>query len=642
MLAFPSTSPRLSWHLVLQALLVLPFFSLNVLVSAQPITMAGIFSRLPCGLDEVDVIIAGGGTAGLVVAARLSDADPNLSILVIERGQNNFNDPSIVHPILFLSHMMPTSKTTLFYQGSKESELNDRELVVPSGGVLGGGSSINLLTYSRAQRQDFDDWGVPGWKADDMIPYLRKLETYHGPGASSTHGDSGPIQVSRGPFEAVTSSEEDFLQAAAQVGWSEVPDLQDLDTNNAFSRNMRFIGPDGKRQDSAHTYLHPRLQDGNHPNLHVLTEHLVVRVVFEGKKAVGVEFQPNPLFREDGDTTVRTVRARKQVILSAGALGTPLVLERSGIGHPKFLTRAGIKPVSPLQGVGENYLDHHLLTHPYRSSLLPNETVDAIYGGRIDLNELFQTNAPILGWNAADVTSKLRPTEEEVAALGPKFQEAWNRDYRDKPNKPLMIITSLNGFPGDPTGLPVGQYLSVSTFTVHPYSRGHIHITGPGATDPYDFKTGFFTDPDGVDIKKAMWAYKKQREIMRRLKAYRGEYAPGHPPFKKCSGAALIETDGPLTDVEDIIYTPEDDAILEKWIRQNVGTTWHSMGTAKIGSRDDNGVVDASLSVHGVERLKIADLSIPPANVAANTGNTAFAIGEKAADIIIKELGLGN
>lgn len=207
---------------------------------------------------------------------------------------------------------------------------------------------------------------------------------------------------------------------------------------------MRYIGPDGKRQDSAHAYLHPRLQDGNHSNLHVLTEHLVVRVVFEGKRAVGVEVQPNPLFHEGSDT-ITTVRARKQVILSAGALGTPLVLERSGIGHPKYLTRAGIQPVSPLQGVGENYLDHHLLTHPYKSSLLPNETVDAIYGGRVDLNELFQTNAPILGWNAADVTAKLRPTEEEVAALGPKFQAAWDRDYRDKPNKPVMILTSLNG-----------------------------------------------------------------------------------------------------------------------------------------------------------------------------------------------------
>lgn len=105
----------------------------------------------------------------------MSDADPDLSILVIERGQNNHNDPSIVHPILFLSHMMPTSKTTLFYQGGKEPKLGDRELVVPSGGVLGGGSSINLLTYSRAQRQDFDDWNIDGWKADDMIPYLRKV-----------------------------------------------------------------------------------------------------------------------------------------------------------------------------------------------------------------------------------------------------------------------------------------------------------------------------------------------------------------------------------------------------------------------------------------------------------------------------------
>ena len=138
-----------------------------------------------------------------------------------------------------------------------------------------------------------------------------------------------------------------------------------------------------------------------------------------------------------------------------------------------------------------------------------------------------------------------------------------------------------------------------------------------------------------------LWAYKKQREILRRMEVYRGEWAPSHPPFPAHSAARNIETNEPLKDVKDIEYTSEDDEVIEKWLRENVDTTWHSMGTCKMAPKEKDGVVDPSLSVYGLEGLKIADLSIVPENVAANTGSTAFAIGEKAADIFIKELGLG-
>jgi choline dehydrogenase-like flavoprotein len=181
----------------------------------------------------------------------------------------------------------------------------------------------------------------------------------------------------------------------------------------------------------------------------------------------------------------------------------------------------------------------------------------------------------------------------------------------------------------------------MAVFTTYPYSRGHIHITGPSVSDPLDFATGFFSDSGDIDIKKHMWAYKKQREIARRMGVYRGEVAAAHPPFPAGSKAAPV--DGPLPKnacVTDIEYTPEDDAVLEKWLRENVGTTWHSLGTCKMAPREQYGVVDANLSVYGVQGLKIADLSIPPSNVAANTNNTALVIGERAADIFIAELSL--
>jgi alcohol oxidase len=181
----------------------------------------------------------------------------------------------------------------------------------------------------------------------------------------------------------------------------------------------------------------------------------------------------------------------------------------------------------------------------------------------------------------------------------------------------------------------------MSVFTGYPLSRGSIHISGPEIGDKVNLVTGFFSDATGVDIKKHVWAYKKQREIFRRMETYRGEVAVCHPPFLPDSAAAIVALeDKPVENVTDIVYTSEDDKIIEDWVRARVGTTWHSLGTCKMGPREEKGVVDANLSVYGVEGLKIADLSIPPRNVAANTMNTAVAIGEKAADIFKKDLGL--
>jgi choline dehydrogenase-like flavoprotein len=195
-------------------------------------------------------------------------------------------------------------------------------------------------------------------------------------------------------------------------------------------------------------------------------------------------------------------------------------------------------------------------------------------------------------------------------------------------------------FPTDPSLVPAGQYFAMSVFTGYPLSRGSIHISGPEIDDKPKLVTGFLSDPQGVDLKKHVWGYKKHREIMRRMETYRGEVAMLHPPFAPDSGAAPVQLNDKLpSDVTDLVYTPEDDKVLEDYIRANVGTTWHSLGTCKMGPREEGGVVDDSLSVYGVEGLKVVDLSIPPRNVAANTMNTAVAIAEKAADTIVKELG---
>ncbi|KAF2019502.1 GMC oxidoreductase [Aaosphaeria arxii CBS 175.79] len=600
--------------------------------------MAAIFQTLPNALSEVDVILAGGGTAACVIAGRLAEADPNLSILIIEQGPNNLQVPTIVHPALFMSGLLPTSNATLFYQSAPEPQLNNRELVVPSGGTLGGGSSINLMMYSRGQRSDFDSWNIPGWSADHMIPYLKKQETYLGPGPQSVHGYDGPLTVSEGTYRANRST-RDFIQAAEQVGYPEIEDLAALDYNNGVQPALHYIGQDGLRQDTASRYIHPKIKSGKYPGLKVLVDTEVNRVIFEGKKAIGVEFRPNPKVQSNHHYS--SVTARKLVIIASGALGTPLVLERSGIGNPDILEKAGIPVISDLPHVGENYQDHHLITYPYYSSLGENETLDALISGRLDAGEAIQENASILGWNAQDITGKLRPSNAEVEALGPAFEEMWNAEYKNNTNRPLLLTALVNFFPADPSLVPVGQYLTASVFTGYPLSRGSIHISGPGLDDKPAFTTGFFSDANDVDILKHLWAYKKQCEIFRRLKTYRGEVEILHPRFAPGSRAAGGYLEHGLSgNITNIDYTPEDDEIIKQWIREQVGTTWHSMGTCRLGSCRGDGVVDQNLSVIGVEGLKVADLSIPPLNVAANTMNTAVAIGEKAADIIVKELGL--
>ncbi|KAI1167543.1 GMC oxidoreductase-domain-containing protein [Nemania serpens] len=337
----------------------------------------------------------------------------------------------------------------------------------------------------------------------------------------------------------------------------------------------------------------------------------------------------------------RTMGLARRTVMDMTVLFTCQVRDPE-LAIARFSSAGVADLVAHIPGVGEGYSDHHLLVYPYRSSLAPEETLDALAGGRLNPEDLLRNNDKILGWNAMDITCKLRPSESDVAALGPQFQSAWDRDFKNNLNKPLVLMSLINAFPSVPVGLPVGQYMAVSAFSVYPYSRGHMHITGTELSDPVDFATGFFSDPQNVDIKKCAWAYKKQREIVRRMQNYRGEVLGTHPPFPVGSQAACIETEEPLgADVADIEYTPEDDLILEQWLRENVGTAWHSLGTCKMAPLEKMGVVNHNLSVHGFENLKVADLSIPPLNVAANTNNTAMAIGEKAADIFIRELGLG-
>lgn len=203
------------------------------------------------------------------------------------------------------------------------------------------------------------------------------------------------------------------------------------------------------------------------------------------------------------------------------------------------------------------------------------------------------------------------------------------------------VLTSTRFIAPIPESDQNERFLSTGNFLLYPYSHGHIHITGQDVNDEVDLKTGILSEPSGFDLAMAMWLYKKQREVVRRLEVYRGEYAPLHPAFATDSDAACMKRDGPLpADVRDIVYTAGDNAVLEQWVRASLAQNWHGSGTCKMAPLYEGGVVGPDLGVHGVEALKIADLSVVPVNVAANTANLAFAIGEKAADIFTRSLNI--
>ncbi|KAM7188538.1 putative alcohol oxidase [Rhypophila sp. PSN 637] len=601
-----------------------------------------LYTQLPGDLKQVDVIIAGGGTAGCIIAARLADRDPTLSILVVEGGANNEGNPIIKHPAFLLAGMVPDSKTNMFVQGLEEEQLGGRAQIVPTGGILGGGSSTNFMMYSRASRSDYDGWKTPGWSTDELLPLINKIETYHGPGDMSKHGHNGPIHISTGTFRS-ERSRESFIAAAQKAGRPVVEDAQAFD-EIGIQRAVSYISPDGIRQDVASRYLLPKLQDGQHPELHVLVQHQVLRILFDdNKKAVGVEFKPNPMFSADREpsSSTQSVRARRLVVVSTGALGSPILLERSGVGSPEVLKKAGVNLVAELPGVGAVYQDHPSCLYPYRTSLNPEETLDVFTRGELDFGDWIKNNEPRLGWNVMDASAKWRPEEAEIDQLGPEFRAAWDQDFKSKPDRPIAIGAYVSSFPAMATDIPRGQYITVSNFLTYPYSRGHIHITSPDPSSPLDFKTGLLSDPQNLDLKALLWTYKIHREIVRRMSIYRGEVPSWHPPFPSDSAAACIAIDVPLPEpVQNIQYTPQDDAILERFLVERVATGWHSLGTCRMAPLEDDGVVDKDLNVYGVGQLKLADLSIAPENVGAHTNNTALMIGEKAADIIMRDLEL--
>ncbi|KAJ3824717.1 GMC oxidoreductase-domain-containing protein [Lentinula raphanica] len=622
---------------------------------------------------EKSKVTSTGGTVACIIAGRLARADPSLSILIIEAGPHSFNLHHHVQPARYL-YSLGQGHTFSKHTSVQSEVLGGRSVCVPSASCVGGGSAVNFLLYTRPPASDYDDWknlGNIGWGAESLIPLSKKVENYQIPsGRPSVHGFTGPIRVSHGGCD--TNIGKEFLETAAQYDrdrkMSTSVDLNDFEKINVYGPWHKYIDSQtGKRSDTAHHFLYNLHnfdldpESSNH-KVHVLTKRRAVRVIFQNKRAVGVEY----VAREDFDNGKPQVQPRiayasRLVVLSSGAFGSPAILERSGIGSTLHLSQVDVRQIVDLPGVGENYNDHNIGFTPYLASE-DSDCLDGIFSGEDKaiepyLKEWEAQGSGLLAHNSIDAGVKLRPTPEELEELGPDFKQVWDEFYAGAPDKPVAVLFATAGdFMNYDAPSASLKKFGMVCFTAYPRAVGYTHITS--ASNPWAplrFDPKYLSHP--ADVAVLRWCYKRGRELARRMSSYRGEIAAGHPKF--CSSppgsdlgkslkagipaSVVSSTSGPVAiDTPDIVYSEEDDKAIDDHLRATVGTTWHSLGTCAMKPREAGGVVDSRLNVYGVVNLKVADLSIAPLNVGANTNNTALTIGEKAFLLVAEDLGISS
>ncbi|ODV84353.1 hypothetical protein CANARDRAFT_201106 [[Candida] arabinofermentans NRRL YB-2248] len=634
--------------------------------------------------DEFDIIVLGGGSTGCAIAGRLGNLDESLTVALIEGGENNINNPWVYLPGVYPRNMRLDSKTATFYTARPSPHLNGRRAIVPCANILGGGSSINFLMYTRASASDYDDWEMEGWKTEELLPLMKKLETYQRPcNNRDLHGFDGPIKVSFGNYTYPNC--QDFLRAAESQGIPFVDDAEDLKCSHGAEHWLKWINRDlGRRSDSAHAYIHPTMR--NKQNLYLITSTKIDKVIIENGVATGVKTLPMKPTGPAKTAVSRTYKARKQIVLSCGTMSSPLVLQRSGVGAAHKLRQVGIKPIVDLPGVGQNFQDHYCYFTPYHVKPDTPSFDDFVRGDKAvqkaAFDQWYANKDGPLTTNGIEAGVKIRPTDEELATADDEFRAAYDDYFGNKPDKPLMHYSLISGFFGDHTKIPNGKYMCMFHFLEYPFSRGWVHVVSPNAYDAPDFDTGFMEDPR--DMWPMVWSYKKARETARRMECFAGEVTSHHPKFPVDSPARAADMDletckayagpdhftanlyhgswtVPITKPEpknsahvtssqvekhaDLEYTEEDDKAIENYIREHTETTWHCLGTCSMAPREGNraaplgGVVDARLNVYDVKNLKVADLSICPDNVGCNTYSTALLIGEKTATLVAEDLG---
>ena len=533
---------------------------------------------------EADYVIVGAGSAGCVLANRLS-ADPGVNVVLLEAGGRDWN-PWIHIPVGYFK-TLHNPNTDWCYKTQSDPGLNGRAIDWPRGKTLGGSSSINGLLYVRGQKQDYDHWaqlGNKGWSYDDVLPLFKRSEA-HEDGETELHGGSGGLAVSR--IRARSRIAEAFIDAAVEMGVPRTEDYNGEDQEGAGYFHQTARG--GFRCSSARAFLNPAKR---RPNLKVVTHAHAEGLIFAGdgeRRVTGLRYS------RKGAPAEVMLRPGGEVILSAGAIGSPQILELSGIGRGDVLAGAGVELRHELPGVGESLQDHLQIRLIYEVNVQTlNDAINRLIPRmRIGLQyALFRTGPMSLGASQVAVFARSMEGLET-----PDIQFHFQPLSADKPG---IVMHPFSG-------------ITSSVCQLRPESRGHIHIATPNAMDHPRIVPNYLSAT--ADQMCAVRAVRFAR-AMTKTRALGPFIVREHVP------------EGDPTTDEEILD-------LARSISQ---TIYHPTSTCRMGS-DPNAVVDDRLRVHGVGGLRVADASIMPAIVSGNTNAPTVMIGEKASDMMLEDRG---
>lgn len=532
-------------------------------------------TKPPRSEGRYDYIIVGAGTAGCVLANRLTE-DPSISVLLLEAGgSDNYHWVHI--PVGYL-YCIGNPRTDWMMKTAAEPGLNGRSIAYPRGKVLGGCSSINGMIYMRGQAADYDHWrqlGNTGWGWDDVLPYFRKSEDHHG-GSSAMHGSGGEWKVSkqRLTWDVLRA----FQEGAKEFGIQPTDDFND--GNNEGSGFFEVNQRRGLRWNASKAFLRPALK---RPNLRLITGAHVERLVLDGRKATGISFT--------GDGVMREASAEREVLLTAGAINSPKLLEHSGIGRPEMLRDLGIEVAHESPGVGENLQDHLQIRTAFKvtgAKTLNTMLRTPLGKARVGLQYALTQSGPL----------SMAPSQFGMFTKSDPAKSTPDLEYHVQPLSTDKLGDPLHPFPA----------ITVSVCNLRPDSVGSVHVNSPDTFEQPEIRPNYLSTTS--DRETAVNAVRQARRMMtsRAMQPYLPEeFLPG-------------------------IEYQSDEAVLEQV--GNIATTiFHPVGTCKMGN-DDKAVVGADLRVHGMDGLRVVDASIMPRIVSGNTASPVVMIAEKAADMI--------